>query len=91
MVFSNGRVVNVVYKFVVNIYHKDDVRDPEMEHVLKILKEKLNIPVENLKFGKTVYLEINAESPESATEFVKKACENLLVNPSLEYYEVNEG
>ena len=42
----------------------------------------------NVRIGKYVQLEIEAESSNQANEQVKSACEQLIANPIIENYEI---
>lgn len=46
--------------------------------------------MKRLRLGKSIHLEVEAEDREKAYEIVKRACEELLVNPVVEEYEVRE-
>jgi phosphoribosylformylglycinamidine synthase len=43
--------------------------------------------VDNVRIGKHITLEIDAETKENAEKIVKKACEKILTNPIMEYFE----
>ncbi len=43
--------------------------------------------VDNVRIGKHITLEIEAENQEKAEAKVKEACEKILINPIMEYYE----
>ncbi len=77
-----------VYKFLIDVQFKSNVRDPRGETIKRVLNEEYNIPVESLRLGKSVVLEISAESEERARGLVGEACEKLLVNTVTETYEV---
>ncbi len=79
-----------VYKFLIDIQFKSNVRDPRGETIKRVLNEEYNIPVESLRLGKSVVLEVSAENEDKARELVVEACENLLVNTVTETYEVRK-
>lgn len=43
--------------------------------------------VENVRIGKHITLEIEADSKETASEKVEEACKKLLANQIMEYFE----
>jgi len=43
--------------------------------------------VENVRIGKHITLEIEAESKEKAEALVEEACKKILTNPIMEYFE----
>ncbi|HOJ94437.1 MAG TPA: phosphoribosylformylglycinamidine synthase subunit PurS, partial [Fervidobacterium nodosum] len=69
-----------IYQFVVDIQYKSHVRDPRGETIKRVLNEEYEIPVKNLRLGKSVHLEVEAETKEEALKLVERACEKLLVN-----------
>ncbi|MEN3043075.1 MAG: phosphoribosylformylglycinamidine synthase subunit PurS [Fervidobacterium sp.] len=79
-----------IYRFMIDIQYKSHVRDPRGETIKRVLNEEYNIPVKNLRLGKSVHLEIDAETKEEALKQVEKACEKLLVNTVTETFEVKE-
>ncbi len=79
-----------IFKFLIDIQFKSNVRDPRGETIKRVLNEEYNIPVESLRLGKSVVLEISAESEDKARELVVQACEKLLVNTVTETYEVRK-
>ena len=44
--------------------------------------------MKNVRIGKYVQLEIDAESSNQANDLVKSACEQLIANPIIENYEI---
>ncbi len=76
------------YRFAVDIQYKSHIRDPRGETIRRVLSEKENLPVKNLRVGKSIHLEVEANDEEEALRIVKQACEKLLVNPVVEEYEV---
>ncbi len=61
--------------------------DPQGKAVTHSMKN-LNLPeIENVRIGKHITLEIDAESREAAHEKVDIACKKLLANPIMESYE----
>ncbi len=44
--------------------------------------------MQNVRIGKYVQLEIQAESIEQANELVKSACDKLIANPIIEDYDI---
>jgi len=79
-----------VFKFAVDVQYRSNVRDPRGETIERVLREEKNLPVTKLRLGKSIHLEVEAETREEAREVVRRACEELLVNPVVEEYEVRE-
>jgi phosphoribosylformylglycinamidine synthase subunit PurS len=60
--------------------------DPQGKAVAHGLKNIGLNTVENVRIGKHITLEVNADSKESALEKVDEACKKLLSNPIMESY-----
>jgi len=45
--------------------------------------------VEDVRVGKAIYLDMDAESPEQALEIARAMCRKLLANPVTEDFEVS--
>lgn len=76
------------FRFMIDIQYKSHIRDPRGETIRRVLNEKEGLPVKSLRVGKSIHLEVEAESEEEALRIVEEACERLLVNPVVERYEV---
>jgi phosphoribosylformylglycinamidine synthase len=63
--------------------------DPQGKAVTSSMSN-INLPeISNVRIGKHITLEIDAENEESAKEKVENACKNLLANPIMESYKFN--
>lgn len=61
--------------------------DPQGKAVTASMKN-LGLPeIENVRIGKHITLEIEADSKEKANEKVKEACKKLLANQIMESFE----
>jgi phosphoribosylformylglycinamidine synthase len=61
--------------------------DPQGKAVSGSMKN-LGLPeIGNVRIGKHIQLEVEAESEEAARQKVDKACKDLLANPIMEGYE----
>ena len=45
--------------------------------------------VEDVRIGKNITLQVNAESADSAKQIAEEASKKLLANPVMEYFEVS--
>ena len=66
---------------------KDGILDPQGTAVGESLR-KLGHPVEDVRVGRVVHLDVAVEDEESARRRVEQMCEELLANPLIETYEV---
>ena len=78
-------------KFIaeINIMPQKALLDPQGKAVSANLK---NIGLEacgNVRIGKHITMEVNANSAVEAENLVKDACEKLLINPVMEAFEIN--
>ncbi len=76
------------YRFIVDIQYKGNVRDPRGETIKRVLVEEYSLPIRNLRIGKSINITVEACSAEEAEKIVRHACDELLVNPVVEEYEV---
>ncbi|MGC8902608.1 MAG: phosphoribosylformylglycinamidine synthase subunit PurS [Fervidobacterium sp.] len=79
-----------IYRFVIDIQYKSSVRDPRGETIKRVLNEEYSIPVKDIRLGKSIHVDVEAESKQEALQMVNRTCEKLLVNTVTETYEVKE-
>ena len=73
----------------VNVTLKPGIADPQGQTIERALPALGYAGVSNVRVGKLIELEIDAESPEQARSSVEEMCERLLANPVIESYEVS--
>ena len=61
--------------------------DPQGKAVTHSMQNLDLKEIENVRIGKHITLEIDADSKESATQKVDLACKKLLANPIMESYD----
>ena len=66
---------------------KEGILDPQGEAVLDALRH-LDFSVEDVRVGRVVDIELDADDAESARADVRRMCEQLLANPLIESFEV---
>lgn len=60
--------------------------DPQGKAVSNSMKN-IGLPqIGNVRIGKHIQLEVDADTKEAATALVEEACKKLLANPIMEYY-----
>ena len=62
--------------------------DPQGKAVTSSLKNLNLSEIDNVRIGKHISLEIEAENEDLAKEKVKEACQRLLANQLMESYEI---
>jgi len=75
-------------KAIINVYLKEGVLDPQgkaVHHALDALGFK---GVEDVRIGKQIVLQLQAESQAQAEKEVRDMCETLLANTVIEDYEI---
>ena len=75
------------YFVTVNISLKDGVLDPQGRAVQSSLKS-LGYIVENMRIGKLITFELEAEDDKQAKQRAAKMCETLLANTVIEDYNI---
>ncbi|HPG10014.1 MAG TPA: phosphoribosylformylglycinamidine synthase subunit PurS [Chitinophagaceae bacterium] len=77
------------YTIQIKVMPLKELLDPQGKAVMGGL-ENLGISgVENVRVGKNITLEINADSEEKARQVAEEASKKLLSNPVMEYFEVS--
>ena len=77
-------------KVRVSIVLKKTVLDPQGQAIAMSLKNQGFSQVENVRQGKIIDIELIEKSGESSKEVIKKICEDLLINPRIETYSIEE-
>ena len=77
-------------KVRVSIVLKKTVLDPQGQAIAMSLKNQGFSQVENVRQGKIIDIELIEKSGESSKEIIKKICEDLLINPQIETYSIQE-
>lgn len=75
------------YKALINILPHEVLLDPQGKAVTEGLKNLGINNVEGVRVGKRITMNINADSREKAEEVTRQACEKLLANKIMEYFE----
>ncbi|MDC0303977.1 phosphoribosylformylglycinamidine synthase subunit PurS [Flavobacteriales bacterium] len=75
------------FKAEINVMPKKELLDPQGKAVSSSMKN-LGLPeVDNVRIGKHISLEVEANSKATAKEKVEKACKDLLANQIMESFE----
>lgn len=76
-------------KLTVLVRPKSGILDPQGEAVRESLG-KLGFPVQSVRVGRLVELEVPTDDPAAARADVERMCGELLANPLIETFEVVE-
>ena len=77
------------YQVQINIMPLKALLDPQGKAVTSSMKNIGINTIENVRIGKHITLEVEAENENEAKTTVEKACNELLHNPIMESYEIN--
>ncbi len=76
-----------MYRAEINVMPLKALLDPQGKAITGSMKN-LGLPeITNVRVGKHINLEVDADDLNSAKEKVETACKKLLANPIMEYYE----
>ena len=79
----------MTYSARVSIVLKAGIADPQGQTIERALPALGYDGVKNVRVGKLIELEVEADDLEAARTSVEEMCERLLANPVIEAYEVN--
>ncbi len=75
------------FRAEINVMPLKALLDPQGKAVSASMKN-LHLPeIQNVRIGKHISLEVDADSKELANEKVEEACKKLLVNQIMEQYD----
>lgn len=77
------------FKAEINVMPHKAILDPQGKAVTASMKNLNLEEITNIRIGKHISLEIDAKSKDEATKKVEEACQKLLANPIMEYFEIN--
>lgn len=78
----------MIYSVKVVVMPLKDLLDPQGKAVLSGLDNLGLNGTKDVRIGKNIELEIEAESKEAAKAIAEEAAKKLLANPVMEYFEV---
>jgi phosphoribosylformylglycinamidine synthase PurS subunit len=77
------------YLASVKIMPNKNLLDPQGKAVLLGLKNLTLNSINDVRIGKSIELEVEADSHQKANEVVESACKKLLANSVMEYFEIS--
>ena len=75
----------------VSVMLKDGIADPQGQTIERALPALGYDGVTQVRVGKQIHLDVEANDPDDARTRVLEMCERLLANPVIESYEVTIG
>jgi phosphoribosylformylglycinamidine synthase len=79
----------MTHGFVVHIRRKPGLSDPEGATTAKALRDLGFSGVGAVSFGRTITIEVDAESQDVARSELDDMCRKLLANPVIEHYTID--
>ena len=79
----------MTYTVQVKVMPLKELLDPQGKAIAGGLQNLGLNTIEEVRVGKNITLQVNAESPEKAKQIAEEATRKLLANPVMEYYEVS--
>lgn len=79
----------MTYTVQIKVMPHKELLDPQGKAVMGGLENLGLTSVEDVRVGKNITLQLNADSPEKAKEIAEEASRKLLSNPVMEYFEVS--
>ena len=78
----------MTYTFKVSIARKPGLSDPEGTTTKKALNDLGFGGVSHVSYGRTISVEVNADTEADAAALVEAMCKKLLANPVMETYTI---
>ena len=79
----------MTYTVQIKVMPLKELLDPQGKAVMGGLKNLGLDGVDDVRVGKNISLQINADSPEKAKQIAEEASKKLLANPVMEYFEIS--
>ncbi|MFI5188548.1 MAG: phosphoribosylformylglycinamidine synthase subunit PurS [Chitinophagales bacterium] len=79
----------MTYTVQIKVMPLKELLDPQGKAVMSGLQNLGLKTVEDVRIGKNISLQIDADSEDRAKQIAEEASKKLLANPVMEYYEVS--
>jgi phosphoribosylformylglycinamidine synthase subunit PurS len=79
----------MTYTVQIKVMPLKELLDPQGKAIAGGLQNLGLNSIEDVRVGKNITLQINAESSDQAKQIAEEATKKLLANPVMEYYEVS--
>ncbi|HEY1869516.1 MAG TPA: phosphoribosylformylglycinamidine synthase subunit PurS [Chitinophagaceae bacterium] len=79
----------MTYTIEIKVMPLKELLDPQGKAVMGGLQNLGLSNVEDVRIGKNISLQIEADSEEKAKQIAEEASKKLLANPVMEYYEIS--
>ena len=79
----------MTYTIQIKVMPLKELLDPQGKAIAGGLQNLGLNGIEDVRVGKNITLQINADSPNQAQQIAEEASKKLLANPVMEYFEVS--
>jgi phosphoribosylformylglycinamidine synthase len=79
----------MTYTVQIKVMPLKELLDPQGKAVKGGLESLGLNGIEDVRIGKNITLQIDAENPDEAKQIAEDASKKLLANPVMEYFEIN--
>ena len=79
----------MTYNVQIKVMLLKDLLDPQGKAVMGGLQNLGMKNVSDVRIGKNITLQVEANSPEQAKQIAEEASKKLLANPVMEYFEIS--
>ena len=79
----------MIYTVQIKVMPLKELLDPQGKAVMGGLKNLGLNSIEDVRIGKNVTLQVDADSADQAKKIAEEASKKLLANPVMEYFEVS--
>jgi phosphoribosylformylglycinamidine synthase subunit PurS len=79
----------MTYTVQIKVMPLKELLDPQGKAIVGGLQNLGLNNIEDVRVGKNITLQINADSPNHAKQIAEEASKKLLANPVMEYFEVS--
>lgn len=79
----------MTYTVEIKVMPLKELLDPQGKAVMSGLQNLGLNTIEDVRIGKNITLQVDADSEEKAKQIAEEASKKLLANPVMEYYELS--
>lgn len=76
----------MLYQALITVSYKKSILEPQGQAVLRLLNDRNEKTIQNIRIGKSIEIILEASSTTTASEKVKQLVDELLCNPNIETY-----
>ena len=78
----------MTFTALINVMPLKELLDPQGKAVQRGLKNLGQDAIHDVRIGKHITLQIEADDKDAAQKLAENACSKLLANPVMEYFEI---